>query len=110
MIRTITEVKSGKIFSYSMSHTKHSKYRAAQRGFSENDLLNALDFSEVIRKQGLYFYIVVNSRIPSSLPEKRKKKILNMVVVVSGDEDSIITCYKAKNNFKHIKKKNNLLK
>ena len=110
MVRTITDENSGKQYNYSMMHSNHSKKRAAQRGFTETDILDALDYSEVIRKQGLFFYTVTNSKLPDALPEKRRKKLNNLVVVVSGDSDSIITCYKSRNNIKHIKKKGIILK
>jgi hypothetical protein len=109
MVRSVTDIGSGRRFTYSINHTLHSKIRASQRGFTESNLLDALDYSIVIRKQGLFFYIVADSKIPESLPESRRNKIKNMVVVVSGDSDSIITCYKAKNNMKHIKKKKSVL-
>ena len=109
MVRSVTDIGSGKRFTYSINHTKHSKRRASQRGFTESDLLDALDYSIVIRKQGLFFYIVTDSKIPESMLESRRNKIKNMVVVVAGDSDIVITCYKSKNGLKHIRKKSHVL-
>lgn len=95
---------SGKEVTYSLTHTEHSRLRSSQRGIDPFRLEAAIRFGEVVMKQGLMYCILGDSLIPDHLSRDRDK-LRNTVVVLSGDSDEIITCYRGKNPFRRIKRK-----
>lgn len=97
-----------KITSLNFRHTKHSFLRAAQRGIDNEKITTALEFGDNFFKQGLIYYVLGENNMPDRY-KKESKKLLNTVVVVSGDSNEVITCYRSKNPFKHLKKKSKKL-
>ena len=89
----------------SFEYTTHSKERSAQRNICSKKIEIVMDYGKTIFKQGLIFYILGYKNIPEVISPKERKKFKNLIVVVSLDSDKIITCYRSKNPFKHIKKK-----
>ena len=89
-------------------HSKHSFRRACQRSLSQEKITTALHYGEVIYKQGMLFYILGEKNIPSVLNNK-KGQLRNTVVIVSGDSNQVITCYRSSNPFKNIKRKSKRL-
>jgi hypothetical protein len=100
--------ESTREFQFSWGVTNHCLKRLAQRGFSYQHLLMAMEHGQMIFKQGLTFYVVTRRSLPDELDQKLCKKLDNMVVVVARD-GSIMTCYKSKNGIKHIHRKSNHL-
>ena len=103
---TIRDEKLHKSENLSFHYTDHSFRRSQQRNLSEKDIIATLEYGTAIFKQGLIFYVL------GSRKRKRndlKNKTQNMVVVVAGDSDMIITCYKNQNPFKYIRKKTKYL-
>ena len=90
-------------------HTIHSSKRASQRGLTDQIILDALDYSTCIMKQGLSYYVVLRKNLPEKLPACIKEQLANIVVILSGDSNEIITCYKNSNCIKNIKKKSKRL-
>lgn len=89
---------------FNFKHTSHSFLRASQRGINSNKITAALKYGENIYKQGLIYYVLGEHNIPESL-SKDKNKLKNTVVVVAGDSNNVITCYRSSNPFKNIKLK-----
>ena len=104
----VDEWKNLKSVVFNFRHTAHSFLRASQRGFNNNKISAALQYGENIFKQGLIYFILGEKNIPVAL-EKEKEKLKNIVVVVSGDSNQVITCYHSKNPFKHLKTKSKKL-
>jgi hypothetical protein len=94
--------KSGMVQEFEFEHSNHSLERASQRGINNDRLSIALAYGELVQKQGLEFHILGENRIPDEF-EKEKEKYKNTIVVTR--RDCVITCYRAKDPFKHIKKK-----
>ena len=89
-------------------HTQHSFLRACQRSMSDEKITAALQYGEVVYKQGLLFYILGERNIPAVL-SKKKEQLRNTVVIVAGDSNQLITCYRSNNPFKNIKTKSKKL-
>ena len=89
-------------------HTKHSSKRAAQRGINLKKVSHALEYGESFFKQGLIYYILGEKNLPDHLT-KDKKELQNLVVIVAGDSNQVITCYRSKKPFKHVKLKSKRL-
>ncbi|MEJ7627303.1 MAG: DUF4258 domain-containing protein [Ferruginibacter sp.] len=93
---------------FQFTHSRHSRRRSAQRGIKMNQLTLALQYGETIYKQGLIYFILGEDNIPDSLL-KNKDKLKNTVVVVAGDSNTVVTCYRSANPFKNIKLKSKKL-
>lgn len=87
-----------------LKHTRHSFKRASQRGLNAEKIAAALEYGETYFKQGLVFYVLGENNIPHHM-QKESKTLKNTVVVVSGDNNQVITCYRSYNPFKHIRMK-----
>lgn len=90
---------------YSWNLDGHARIRASQRGFNYKIILMAIEYGEVIYKQGLTFYVVKKKDLPSHLSNSEREKLNNMVVVTKSANQLIKTCYKASNGIKHITRK-----
>ena len=99
-----------KQFTFPVTHSEHSKRRANQWAISEAHIQAALNFSESFFKQGMIFHVVKSKLFPDNFDPDLRKKIENLVVVIAGDSDTIITCYKSRNAFQDIRKKRDQLK
>lgn len=102
----VFDYKSGRSGSYQMQHTHHSKQRSAQRGISDSAIALTMEYGMVTYKQGLEFYTLGKKILPGNL---HKNKVENLVVVVSGNGNEIITCYKSKNGIRQVAKKHCVL-
>lgn len=89
---------------FKFRHTSHSFRRASQRGMDAGQIAVTLEYGELYSKQGLNYYVLGTDNIPDNL-KKDSSKLQNSVVIVAGDSDQVITCYRSKNAMKHIKKK-----
>ncbi len=99
------ETKKFENVNYSLTLTEHSKTRASQRGINEEVIQLALCYGKEIFKQGLVFIAVQTKALPETLSAKLRKKLNNLVLVLAGDSDSIITCYKNDHAIKYINRK-----
>jgi hypothetical protein len=99
------EKKTTKEFTFPVTHSEHSRKRANQRGITEEHIQTALNFSEMFFKQGMIFHAVKTKNIPDDFDPKIRKRIEDLIIVIAGDSDMIITCYWAKNPMRLIKKK-----
>lgn len=93
---------------FEFEHTEHSYLRACQRGFTYRKIAAALQYGESIYKQGLIYFVLGENNIPDSL-SKLKDKLKNTVVIVAGDSNKVITCYRTTNPFKYIRVKSERL-
>ena len=83
--------------------TKHGTRRLSQRGLKLVDIEKVYYYGEVILKQGLSFYFLKKRTIKRlSLNDKLE----GVVVIVDEAINKIITAYRNKRAFKHIRKKN----
>ncbi len=85
-------------------HTFHSFKRASQRGIMGDKIAVALEYGEHFYKQGYTYHVLGEHNIPDEL-QKDRKKLQNTVVVTAIDSNLVITCYRSKNPFKHIRHK-----
>ena len=93
----------------SFTHTLHSFSRSAQRGICNNMIGIAIKDGIEFFKQGLIFYVLGQNNLPKEIPAKKRKKFKNLVVVVCGSSNEIITCYRNDDPFKYIKNKSKQL-
>ena len=100
--------KSPTPIEFNFEHTKHSFKRACQRGFNKQKIAIALEYGENIYKQGLIYFILGEKNIPDSLI-KQKEQLKNIVVIVSGNSNQVITCYRSADPFKNIRVKSERL-
>ena len=88
-----------------ISFTDHAQLRSSQRGISSEEIRSIIETGTCIRKQGLRFYYGGN-RIADKLHEiGMPDSTSKLVVVMDGEENVVITCYKNNRGVKHIKKK-----
>lgn len=93
----------------SFSHTNHSIQRSQQRGVEDNDISYILQFAKPIYKQGFKFYSLKNKSKNKIPPQFKREALINLVVITSGDDKTIITVYKSSNAWKRVKRKHNYL-
>ena len=89
---------------FNFIHTSHSNKRSSQRGVNTDKIIIALEYGNTTFKQGLLYYVLGEKDIPAHL-QHHKNKFMNTVVIVSGDSNVIVTCYRSKNAVKNIKLK-----
>lgn len=106
---TVTDPKTKKSQVIEMYLTKHAQARILERGFSHDAIFYALEYGKEVCKQGLVFYVVLNKNLPDTLSSKKIQELNNIILVVDPNIAKIITCYKAKNASKHIKRKSKRL-
>jgi hypothetical protein len=99
---------SNQYLDFYFTHTLHSFKRSSQRGIDSNKIIVTLEYGEVFYKQGLIWYVLGTKCIPPHL-EHKKNQLMNTVVIVSGNSNQIITCYRCTNPFKNIKTKSKTL-
>jgi hypothetical protein len=99
---------SNQYLEFYFTHTLHSFKRSSQRGIDSNKIIVTLEYGEVFYKQGLIWYVLGTKYIPPHL-EHKKNQLMNTVVIVSGNSNQIITCYRCTNPFKNIKTKSKTL-
>lgn len=89
--------------------TKHLEKRICQRNFNDEFIQTVVDYGIAYFKQGLIFYVLGDKNVLSHLPIQQQKRFQNIVVVVASNDSHILTAYRSKNPFKHIKKKSKIL-
>jgi hypothetical protein len=100
--------KTGKVEVFKFTHTNHSFLRSAQRGIDDRKIATAILYGEPYYKQGLIYYVLGENKIPKQL-QKETENLKNTIVVVCGSSDTVLTCYRSKSPFKHIRKKSKTL-
>ena len=85
-------------------HSNHSFIRACQRGIGLSKIALALEYGHTYFKQGLNYYVLGEKDIPEYL-SKERSHLKNIVVIVAGDSNQVITSYKSNNPFKQVKQK-----
>jgi len=101
------DLKKSEVLSY--RHSKHSLKRTCQRNISKLSIECAIEYGRAFFKQGLIFFVFGVNDLPENLKNKRIKIDTNLVVVIAGDSNLILTCYRCRNPYKHIKKKQKTL-
>jgi hypothetical protein len=94
--------KTGCVLKFQFEHSYHSMKRGIQRCISNEQVSVVIAYGELIEKQGLQYYILGEDNIPEEL-RKEKDRFRNIVVVAK--EGVVITSYRSKCPFRHIKKK-----
>lgn len=90
--------------SLSVTLSNHAIHRCAQRAITTQMINDTLKYGELIMKQGVRFYVMLEKLIPRELDNKYKDRIKNIVLLVSKDF-SLITAYKEKHAIRVIKRK-----
>ena len=88
--------------------TFHSTRRASQRGIKKDHIDLVMQHGKVIRKQGLRFFIMTQNEL-KYFPLHIQDVLKNMVVVLAGDENVVLTTYKNKDAVRNIKRKSKRL-
>lgn len=101
---TVSEKNNTETLSF--VHSNHSITRASQRGVTSDMIGVVMEYGKAFFKQGCVFYVLgqKTKKIPNDIM-KNWKKYKNLIVMVSGTDNTIITCYRNENPFQHIKKK-----
>ncbi|MFP4294161.1 MAG: hypothetical protein ACLFQ0_21215 [Cyclobacteriaceae bacterium] len=86
-----------------LSHSSHSRLRAAQRGISDEVISLVIRHGRLVRKQGLKYYFGATRHFPANVNHQLVEKCSGLVVIVGRGE--IVTCYKNDKALKHIRKK-----
>ena len=100
---------SGKMYKYQIRHSRHSQRRSAQRAIDKATILAVLDFGTLYFRQGMSFYAINEKDLPDHVDKIIRKKVKNLVVVMSPNETQIVTCYWSKNPHKYLKRKGKIL-
>ena len=88
--------------------TYHSSLRTAQRGIRNSWIAAVVREGRVIHKQGYMFFYMTDRELCYHKPDMQDK-LRNLVVVVAGDSNRVVTCYKNRNGVKRIKRKSKRL-
>ena len=89
-------------------HTKHSDRRASQRGIRNPWIETVIHEGNVIFKQGFKFYFMTEKELRYHDPVMQNR-LKNLMVVMAGDSNTIVTCYKNKDAIGNIKRKSKRL-
>jgi len=100
--------KTGFVESFKFTHTNHSFQRSSQRGINNDQMAKTILYGEPYYKQGLIYYVLGEKQIPKQY-QKNKESLKNTIVIVDGQSDTVITCYRSKAPFKHIRRKSSIL-
>jgi hypothetical protein len=100
----VEDEKTNKIQILKFEHTNHSLYRSDQRGISKSKISITLEYGTTFFKQGFIYYVLSKKDIPNFLM-RDKSHLKNTVVIVSGDTNQVITCYRSSNPLKKMKHK-----
>lgn len=85
--------------------SQHSEERSIKRSISEQAIKIALIYGDTFYKQGLVYYVMGEKNVPELVHPQVRKKCKNLVVIASGDDHTVVTMYRSKNPFRHIKSK-----
>ncbi len=91
-----------------IKHTTHSRIRAQQRAVNQQMIDDTIEHGEMIRKQGLRFFVVTKKSLYFLHDNQYCDHLKNTVVILNAD-NSIRTVYKNSNAMKTIKKKSKQL-
>ena len=89
-------------------HTRHSVKRASQRGIRNPWIAIVMKDGKTIHKQGLKFVFLTGRQL-RYYDTKLQEYLKNLVVVITNDDNTILTCYKNKDAIGNIKRKNKIL-
>ncbi len=104
----VLDKESGRIGTYFLHHTNHSRRRSEERGIDCMIITLVIEYGKLFQKQGLEFYVMGDGRLPYGMDPKLKGKMKNTVVVI-GRHGEIVTCYRGKSVLKHIQRKQKYL-
>lgn len=88
-------------------HTRHSIKRCQQRGVTEQMIEDTIHFGEMIRKQGLRYFIITKKCLSYFHQKQYNERVQNTVVILNPD-NSILTVYKNSKALKNIKLKSKI--
>lgn len=86
-------------------HSVHSQKRAAQRNIKEEAIVTVIDYGRMFQKQGMRFFVAIDRDLPDWIDPDLRKHVHDLVVVLSGKENEIVTCYRNPRAFRYIRKK-----
>jgi len=86
-------------------HTVHSQKRAAQRNIKKEAIVTVIDYGRMFQKQGMRFFVAIDRDLPDWIDPELRKHVHDLVVVLSGEENEIVTCYRNPHPYRYIRKK-----
>ncbi len=87
-----------------ISLTHHARERSAHRAINKQMIQDTIEFGEMIRRQGLRYYVMAEKCIPEDMPAQYQERVKNTVVILTSD-NAVMTVYKNEDALKHIKRK-----
>ena len=104
----ILDDKTNKEHVLEFKHTQHSHSRSAQRGICNSKIAFTIEHGKAFFKQGFVYYVLGEKNIPKC-SKRDLSHLKNTVVIVSGDSNQVVTCYRSTNPVKYIKNKSKVL-
>jgi len=95
--------------SHEYSYTDHARIRICQRGITTEEIQSIVESGTCVLKQGLRFYYGGSKLADKFHEQGLSDSSRNLVVVMDGEENVVITCYKNENGVRHIRKKSKRL-
>jgi hypothetical protein len=92
----------------SYRYSRHCLQRAAQRGIQADAIAITLEFGRVYFRQGMFFHVLGKKELPNTFIHEWER-LRHTVVVLSGDDFTLITAYRADNPFRKIRRKSKVL-
>lgn len=87
-----------------ISLTNHARERSAHRAINRQMIQDTIDYGQMIRKQGLRYFVMTEKCIPDQMPPQYQERVKNTVVILTPD-NAVMTVYKNEDALKHIKRK-----
>ncbi len=94
---------------YPIIISSHAKRRADQRGVTSEQIQLALNYCKSYFMRDHIYHVVKATLIPDYIHPEYRKQIKNLVLVVSKDDATLITCYKDQDASRNIKRKGKTL-
>jgi len=98
----VKDKKLNKSETLTFNHSDHSLRRANERNIKSKNIADVIEYGKAFFKQGMVFYVLGEQHLSDAIIQHKSQ---NMVIVVAGDSNTIVTCYRSDNPFKHVKKK-----
>lgn len=86
--------------------SRHGAERAAQRNISPEDMDFVLQYGQEIHRSGAIFVFLGRRDIPESMARRsRADRLVGTTILLSSDEECVITAYRNRKALREIKRK-----
>ncbi len=104
-MKKITSPESELINLVSTDISNHALTRMRERRIDIKAVQMAILYGYAILKQGVTFYVMRKRDIPRYVKRDEVRKMKDLVVVWSNEENAVITCYRRADGMKYVKRK-----